>query len=161
MHPTKRSARRFGRPTATQPVRKAVLVLEEQLPAVCELRQTDLPGGHALRIERPVHLAEEGARRRRLAHAQRVSTLGQALRRARLLQAEGRRPGDRGTVRSPGRRFVTPRALAPGQREAEAQQPGRRQQRPPGDHGTKSFGWRESDARKTRTLARAGSSSAR
>src|SRR5207245_8572836 len=49
VHPTKWSGRSGGRPTPTEPVRKAVLVLEEQLPAIGQLRQAAFPGRRPLR----------------------------------------------------------------------------------------------------------------
>ena len=113
-------------------------------------------------LVRPAPLSLEAAReaerlagRRSFAQTQLVSARGQAKRLARPLQAEGRGPGERGAVCSPARPVVARRA--PADQQADAQQPRRPERR----HGTKSFGSRESDARKTRTLARAGSSSAR
>src|SRR5437016_1805169 len=150
---TKRASRSAGGLVAAEPVRKFVLVLEEQLPAIGQLRETDFARRDALRVERGVHLAKEETGRRRLTEAQRMATLGQAVRLARRVLAERRWPGERGTVRPPARRIVP----APADQQAHAQEP----RRPQRGHGTKSFGSRESDVRKTRTLARAGSSSAR
>src|SRR5207249_9736173 len=106
MHPTKRSGGSAGRATAPESVRKVVLVLEEQLPAIGQLRQTDVAGRDALRVERGMHLAEKRAGRRGLAKTQLVSALGQAKRLARRLQAEGRGPGERGGAGSPARTVV-------------------------------------------------------
>src|SRR5439155_6010985 len=44
LHTTERSGRSGGRSAPTEPVRKVVLVLEEELPEVGELRQADIPG---------------------------------------------------------------------------------------------------------------------
>ena len=50
-------------------------MLEEELPEIRQLGETDLAGGHALRIERGVHLAQEGAGRRGFPQAQLVTAL--------------------------------------------------------------------------------------
>ena len=62
MDPTERSAPAPCAVTAAEAVGEVVLVLEEQLAEIGQLGQADLPGGHALRVERGVHLAQEGAR---------------------------------------------------------------------------------------------------
>ena len=101
-------------------------------------------------LTRPAPLSLEAAR-----DAQRLAARRHTLRLARRLEAQRRRPGERRAVGSPGGRLG---ARAPAaRREAESHE--RRRQGP--GHGTKSFGWRESDARKTRTAARPPSSSAR
>src|SRR5215468_8237472 len=152
MHATERSARRTRGRAASEPIRKVVLVLEEQLAEIGDVRQADVAGRQALRVEHAVQLAEKGARRGGFAEAPLLSTLGDALRLARRLQAERRRSRDRWTVRSPAGRVAVVPAAARAEREAETE---RARDRPceggpatiPAHHGTKSFGFRESDAR--------------
>src|SRR5207253_1939539 len=112
LHAMERSGRSAGRPTPAEAVRKVVLVLEEELPQVGQLRETDVPRRDARRIQRGVHLAKERARRRGLTQAQRVPAPGETLRLARRLQAERRGSDERDTVGSPRGRFVAGRAPA-------------------------------------------------
>src|SRR5262249_9899364 len=106
--------------------------------------------------------------RGRLTQAHLVPAVRLATRRPARLEAERRPPLGRRAVRWP-RRLVRGRP-ASGQGDDERDDAARagqphhtREARnvSPRAHGTKSFGSRESDARKTRTLARAWSSSAR
>jgi hypothetical protein len=160
MHATERPAQSPGPVAAAQPVAEVVLVLEEQLPEIRQFPETDLPTGDALRVECGTHLAEEIARLRSLREAQLVTAHRQALRFPRRVHAEGRRSGERRAVGAPRCGLVARRAPARGNREAQTEQD-RRARRSVERHGTKSFGSRESDVRKTRTLARPFSSSAR
>src|SRR5262249_21417720 len=76
---TERPGRRLGRLTTAETVGKVVLVLEEQLPEIRELRQTDLAGCYPLRIELGVHRAHEEARLRGLPHAELLPSSGAPL----------------------------------------------------------------------------------
>ncbi len=167
---TRRNGPLGGRRAAAEPVGEVVLVLEEELAAIRELREANLAGGDAARVERGVHGAEERARRRRLADAELVAALRPAMRVACGLEAERCRPLGRRAIGSPARGVLRCASRpAAGDRQANGEHRRRAPRggaREPSDrrarrHGTKSFGWRESDARKTRTLARASSSSAR
>src|SRR6185295_762522 len=153
---TKRSLRTLGRRAATEPFCRTELVLEEQLPEVGELVQADLAVGDALRVERGAHVAQEGARRRCFAKAQLLPPRRQPLRLARRLDVERCRSCDGGTVGAPGGDLVPVRVVA-ARCEPKTQRHGPRPL-PWVRHGTNSFGWRDSDVRKTRTLARSRSS---
>ena len=149
----------FAAVAAAEPVGEAVLVLEEQLPEVGQLRR----GRPARRPRASASSAACISRRKEpgAAASRRRSSwrrAASALRLARRFQAERRRSRERRAVGAPAWRPRSRVALvARGEREAQRQQR-RRVSRRRGRHGTKSFGWRDSDVRKTRTL---GASAAR
>ena len=94
-------------------------MLEEELPEVRQLRQADLPGRDALRIDRGMHPTQERAGRRRFPEAELLAPRSHALRLARRVDAEGRRPLEGGAVGAPRGDVLGRRAAAPGEREAD------------------------------------------
>src|SRR5262249_42849435 len=159
VHAPERATRRLGRRTAAQTVGEAVLVFEEELPEVIQLREARLAVGDPLRIERRGGRVQEESGRRCLPLAQRVPPLRQTMRLAGGVETQRRRTSDRGAALPPCRLPVR-RPLAPAPECTPRHQHGRCDHPPP-VHGTNSFGCRDNDRRKTRTLARAVSSSAR
>src|SRR5262249_57996309 len=151
VHATERPGRRLGRLTTAETVGKVVLVLEEQLPEIRELRQTDLARCYPLRIELGVPRPHEEARLRGLPHAELLPSSGPPLRLARRLQAERLGASRRGAIRAPRRDVLARRAPAPGDRESHAAE-GRRARRRSARHGTESLGSRAREGRSTRML---------
>src|SRR5581483_7018623 len=139
---------------AAEAVRIAVLVLEDERAEIVDVGEAEPSRGERVGVERRIHRADERPRRGGLAEAPQAAALGEPMGLARGVETDPGRPGDPRAVGAP-----LPRLLVRGAPARDADEHGRERER--AGHGAKTFGWRVSDARKTRTPARSASSSAR